>query len=241
MVLLVRVAAIVGFVIALVVGAIAAVAISIPVGLVVGLLAGVGGGAAVALISSREPEAAILRSAGAVALSDGAEPRFTNAVEGLSVSAGVPKPALHLMNHAGMNVLAVGRDPRHAALAVTQGLLDGLSLIELEAVLARELAQIRSLDTLPGTVAAGLLLGPLAPLARLVGLPSPTRGPVETDLAGVLMTRYPPGLAAALRKVAASPSPPVGPAAVPSLWLAPGDAGGVPADLSLRIATIDEL
>jgi len=160
------------------------------------------------------------------------EPRYHNLVEGLCVSAGLPKPELYVVEDEAANSFATGRSPAHAAVVVTTGLLQKLSRMELEGVLAHELAHIRSNDTLVTGLGAVLVALPLMPagglagrlLAALVG-----RGREgDADMSGVRLTRYPPGLAAALEKVRRDGTDPVsGSRATAHLWLAsPLDAGG---------------
>jgi heat shock protein HtpX len=132
------------------------------------------------------------------------EPRYHNLVEGLCVAAGLPKPELYLIDDDAPNAFATGRSPAHAALVVTTGLLDKLSRVELEGVLAHELSHIRRGDILVTTLAV-TLLGLLLPLpalsSRLIGLTVSRRRESEADLSGVRLTRYPPGLIAALEKL----------------------------------------
>lgn len=77
-------------------------------------------------------------------------------VERLSARAGMPKPRVYLMPTHTPNAFATGRSPRHAAVAVTTGLMDILDRRELEGVIAHELGHVRNRDTLIGTVAATL-------------------------------------------------------------------------------------
>jgi heat shock protein HtpX len=132
------------------------------------------------------------------------EPRYHNLVEGLCIAAGLPKPELYVIEDAAANAFATGRNPHHAALVVTRGLLDKLSRVELEGVLAHELSHIRRGDILVTTLAVTLvgLLLPLPALStRLIGLTASRRRESEADLSGVRLTRYPPGLIAALEKL----------------------------------------
>ena len=133
------------------------------------------------------------------------EPRYHNLVEGLCVSAGLPKPDLYVIDDDIPNSFATGRNPNHAAVVVTSGLLGRLSRMELEGVLAHELAHIRNHDTLVTGLGTALVALPLLPagslsasvLRALVG-----RGRErDADISGVRLTRYPPGLAAALEKL----------------------------------------
>jgi heat shock protein HtpX len=77
-------------------------------------------------------------------------------VERLAARAGMPKPKLYLLPTRTPNAFATGRNPEHAAVAVTAGLVDILDQRELEGVLAHELAHVKNRDTLIGTVAATL-------------------------------------------------------------------------------------
>ena len=129
--------------------------------------------------------------------------RLHNLVEGLCIAAGLPKPELYVVEDAAPNAFATGRNPAHAALVVTRGLLDKLSRVELEGVLAHELSHIRNGDILVTTLAVTLLgLLPVPALSsQLIGLTVSRRRESEADLSGVRLTRYPPGLIAALEKV----------------------------------------
>ena len=133
------------------------------------------------------------------------EPRYHNLVEGLCVSAGLPKPDLYVIDDPAPNSFATGRNPNHAAIVVSTGLLQALSRMELEGVLAHELAHIRSHDTLVtglGTALVALPLAPAGPLAgRLLAALVGRGRERDADISGVRLTRYPPGLAAALEKL----------------------------------------
>jgi heat shock protein HtpX len=90
--------------------------------------------------------------------------RFHNLVEGLCVAGGIPKPRLYVVQDNSPNAFATGRDPQHAAIAVTTGLLEKMNRLELEGVLAHELAHIKNNDILVATVAV-TLVGALALLS----------------------------------------------------------------------------
>jgi heat shock protein HtpX len=165
-----------------------------------------------------------LAAAGAVRATPEAYPRYHNLVEGLCSDLRMPKPALYVIDEEALNAMAVGRTPQRAAVAVTKGLLNKLNRIELEGVLAHELVLIRGRATKPRTIAVvlgglaglcwyrrgdgaralwavpALLALPLVPLLRLAGS---SRSGLEADTHGAYLTRYPPGLAAALAKLAA--------------------------------------
>ena len=74
------------------------------------------------------------------------EAHLYNVVEGLSISAGLPMPALYVIEDSAPNAFATGRDPQHAALAVTRGLLDKMNRVELEGVVAHEMSHIGNYD-----------------------------------------------------------------------------------------------
>jgi heat shock protein HtpX len=158
-----------------------------------------------ALVAYLYADQLVLRLSHARPASPDEEPRYHNLVEGLCVSAGLPKPDLYVVDDEAANSFATGRSPGHASIVVTTGLLAKLSRMELEGVLAHELAHIRSNDILVTSLGTALVALPLMPagplagrlLAALVG-----RGrESDADLSGVRLTRYPPGLAAALEKV----------------------------------------
>jgi len=77
-------------------------------------------------------------------------------VERLTQRAGMPMPRIYLIPSAAANAFATGRNPNHAAVAVTDGILQILSERELEGVLAHELSHVRNRDVLIATVAAGV-------------------------------------------------------------------------------------
>jgi len=67
-------------------------------------------------------------------------------VENLSIAGGLPKPRIYLINDSAPNAFATGRDPKHASIAVTSGLLDKLNKTELEGVIAHELSHVGNYD-----------------------------------------------------------------------------------------------
>ncbi|MBN2404050.1 MAG: zinc metalloprotease HtpX [Coriobacteriia bacterium] len=170
------------------------------------------------------------------------EPYIVNTVEGLSIAAGLPMPKAYVIDDPAPNAFATGRNPEHAAIAVTTGLVQKLNRQELEGVIAHELSHIKNYDTLvqtmtavlAGTVAlasdwmlrsmwwgggrrrdseggqaqaifmiVGLVLAILAPIfAILIQMAISRKREYLADANGALLTRYPPGLAGALRKIA---------------------------------------
>ena len=206
------------------------------VGLVVAALVAAG---AVALLSSRADAYAVARC-GATPADPTVHARFHNVVEGLCVAAGLPKPALLVVeDEEAPNALALGREPRTASLVVTSGLLEKLTRIELEGVLAHELTHVKSADTLVSTIAVATV-GRVAPglVPRAIG------GPRETlaDVTGVSLTRYPPGLISALEKLRDDPSVlRSSDRAIAHLWIEPPVADPSCPPLEERIQALREL
>lgn len=90
--------------------------------------------------------------------------RLHNLVEGLCIAGGIPKPRLYVVDDPAPNAFATGRNPEHAAIAVTTGLLEVMNRAELEGVLAHELSHIKNYDILVSTLAV-TLVGVVALLA----------------------------------------------------------------------------
>ncbi len=83
-------------------------------------------------------------------------PELWNIVENLAITAGLPMPALYIVEDPSPNAFATGRDPKHAAVAVHTGLLRILDKTELEGVLAHELSHVGNRDILVSTIAVVL-------------------------------------------------------------------------------------
>jgi len=94
-------------------------------------------------------------------------PQLYAMVQRLCDRAGMPMPKLFVVPTSAANAFATGRDPQHAAVAVTQGIVELLQEDELEAVIAHELSHVRNRDTLTQAVAA-TIAGSIAFLARMV-------------------------------------------------------------------------
>lgn len=116
----------------------------------------------------RNGDRSVLRSAKAVPVADrlaqaeAAEDRHAwrqleNVVEEMSIAAGLPRPAVWVIPDADPNAFATGRDPEHASIAVTEGLLRALNREELQGVVAHEMAHIRNYDIRLMTVVAALV------------------------------------------------------------------------------------
>jgi heat shock protein HtpX len=92
--------------------------------------------------------------------------RLHNLVEGLCIAAGLPKPRVYIVDDAAPNAFATGRSPKHAAIAVTTGLLEKMNRVELEGVIAHELSHVRNYDILVSTLAV-TLVGSIALLTNI--------------------------------------------------------------------------
>ncbi len=184
----------------------------------------------------------VLAQSQARELAPAEEPQLRNIVETLSIGLGITPPRIYLIDDTAPNAFATGRDPKHASIVVTRGLLDKLDRTELEGVIAHELSHVVNRDirvmllvtVLVGTVAllsdwmlrsfawgggarrgrdrggggiiliAALVLAILTPIvATLIQLAVSRQREYLADASGALLTRYPPGLANALRKIAA--------------------------------------
>lgn len=132
------------------------------------LLLPVGALAALALSSTsawwslRHGDRAVLLSTRALPLevlgsSDPRARQLQNVVEEMAIAAGLPVPKIYMVPDPDPNAFATGRDPEHASIAVTAGLLDLLNREELQGVVAHEMAHIRNYDTRTMTVMAALL------------------------------------------------------------------------------------
>lgn len=171
-------------------------------------------------------------------------PQLYRTVENLCIAAGLPLPKIYLIEDSAPNAFATGRDPKHAAIAFTTGILSKLNKQELEGVTAHELSHVGNKDTLlmavvsvlvgtiamvadfymrslwyghrdnsdskSGTVFAvlAIVVAILAPIiAMLIQLAVSRRREFLADASGVILTRYPQGLANALLKISADKEP----------------------------------
>jgi len=184
----------------------------------------------------------VLAQSQARELAAGEEPQLRNIVETLSIGLGIPPPRIYLIDDTAPNAFATGRDPKHASVAVTRGLIDKLDRTDMEGVIAHELSHVGNHDirvmllvtVLVGTIALlsdwmlrsfawggggrrgrdrggggiiliiAIVLAILTPIiATLIQLAVSRQREYLADASGALLTRYPPGLASALRKIAA--------------------------------------
>lgn len=107
----------------------------------------------------------VLRMQNAVPVAQSQAPELYDMVETLSKRAGIPTPAVYVIQSDQPNAFATGRDPNNAAVAVSTGLLRQLETREVAGVVAHELAHIRSRDTLTMTITA-TLAGAVSALAQ---------------------------------------------------------------------------
>lgn len=210
-----------------------------------GLLVGLAIGLAAVRRAGRRAEDDMLRRLGARPASDAEFRRYHNLVDGLCVTSGVPKPALWVIDDPAANAVALGRTPQRAVLVMTSGILEELPRIELEGVVAFLLGQIRSGDT-ADTCFAAALVSPVASwgslgsdLVRRVTEPELQ---TRSDVAACRITRYPPGMIAALERLATLDTRPrVQPPSSATLWLIPPSPGADVPTLDERIAMLREL
>lgn len=118
------------------------------------------------LISYWSSASIALSMAGAKEIQKQDNPLLYNTIENLCIASGLPMPKVYVTPEMQINAFATGRDPNHAAVAVTQGALQRLDKVELEGVLAHELSHVGNRDILVSTVAA-ILAGIIALLADI--------------------------------------------------------------------------
>lgn len=91
-------------------------------------------------------------------------PTLFRTIENLSIASGLPMPKVYIIDDTAPNAFATGRDPKHASIAFTTGILDKLSKLELEGVAAHELSHVGNYDTRLMTIVS-ILVGTVALLA----------------------------------------------------------------------------
>jgi heat shock protein HtpX len=111
-------------------------------------------------------DALVLRASGARPVEVGSHPQLENVVDELALAAGIPRPKLYVIDDSAPNAFATGRDPEHASVAVTTGLLDKLDREELQGVIAHELSHVRNLD-IRFALLVGVIVGSIALIADM--------------------------------------------------------------------------
>jgi heat shock protein HtpX len=174
-----------------------------------------------------------LMSSGAQAISKAQAPRLYEVMERLAAKSNLPMPKMFLIPQAAPNAFATGRNPSHASVAVTQGLMELMDDEELEGVIAHELSHVRNYDILTSSIAAtiagaitwvarmgfwfggggnrqrgggltGILMLILAPFAALLLQMGISRQrEYQADASGARMVGHPYGLIRALEKLGA--------------------------------------
>jgi len=113
---------------------------------IVGLIIATVVAVTMAITSYYHSDKVALAAAGARPVMREEYPYYVNTVEGLAIAAGLPVPRTYVIDTPAMNAFATGRDPEHAAVAVTTGLLEKCNRLELEGVLAHEMSHIKNYD-----------------------------------------------------------------------------------------------
>jgi heat shock protein HtpX len=174
-----------------------------------------------------------LMSSGAQPISKEQAPRLYEVMERLAAKSNLPMPKMYLIPQAAPNAFATGRNPSHASVAVTQGLMELMDDEELEGVIAHELSHVRNYDILTSSIAAtiagaitwvarmgfwfggggnrqrgggltGILMLILAPFAALLLQMGISRQrEYQADASGARMVGHPYGLIRALEKLGA--------------------------------------
>lgn len=111
-----------------------------------GLAAGTLLGGIVGIWAYQQSDQSVLRAAGARPVTRKEDAFLFHTAEGLALAAGIPAPKMYIVEDSAPNAFATGRDPEHATICVTRGLVDKLDRLELEGVVAHEMAHIRNYD-----------------------------------------------------------------------------------------------
>ena len=124
----------------------------------------VGVGLLASLISYYAGDSLVLSVSGAKEVTEQDQPQLLNVVREMATAANVPMPRVYLINDTAPNAFATGRDPKHASVAITIGLLQKLDREELQGVMAHELSHVRNYD-IRFSLMVGVLVGSIALLA----------------------------------------------------------------------------
>ena len=190
----------------------------------------------------------ILKTSGAREVAKKEFPYLFHLIDGLAISAGIPKPRAYVIDDSALNAFATGRDTKHSSITVTTGLLKKMNRQELEGVIAHEMSHIKNYDVrfmmlvamLAGLVTllsdfmfrsffwgsrgkssnrkggsvfaviiiVAVVLAVLSPIiGQLIRFSVSRKREFMADANAAILTRYPPGLASALKKIAKDPDP----------------------------------
>ncbi len=226
-----------------VVGLVVGLATGVPVWLAA--VVGVGVGVAMTIYRLGKVDEIVLDALDVTDADDVDHARVTNLLESLSLSIGVPVPALYLTDDTTVNAAAV-QGTGDSAAVVTAGAVDQLDRLQLEGLLAEVIVRIHSGDAQRATVAAGMVSLPFsegagsflhpfasALLTRLI----PGDRELVGDMAAIALTRYPPGLRQALALAGTSGEHSPGTA---HLWIVPSPPYVPDFDLDVRLAALNE-
>jgi heat shock protein HtpX len=108
----------------------------------------------------------VLAASKARSVSEADAPLLVNVVREMTLAAGIPMPRVYLIDDSAPNAFATGRDPQHASVAVTTGLLDKLDREELQGVIAHELSHVRNYD-IRFSLLVGVMVGSIALIADM--------------------------------------------------------------------------
>lgn len=108
----------------------------------------------------------VLAASRAQAVTAESHPVLLNVVQEMAIAANVPMPSVYVIPDSALNAFATGRNPEHASVAITQGLLDRLDREELQGVIAHELSHVRNLD-IRFMLLVGVLVGGVALLSDM--------------------------------------------------------------------------
>jgi len=135
-----------------------------PAGAVVVMAITLAVGAAIAAGSYFAGDSIVLGVSGAREVDQTSAPQLMNVIQELSIAANVPMPKVYVIDDTAPNAFATGRDPQHASVAITTGLLEKLDREELQGVMAHELSHVRNFD-IRFAMIVGVLVGSIALLA----------------------------------------------------------------------------